>query len=92
MKKSIFKFKRMLSMITLFVKYDLLRQTLYYEYFSRDCDMYQTGGVKRVKGFISYLIERKKFRQTYGFSYMNIIDKSEFYERRNLILLTSKSF
>ena len=79
-------------MIALFVKYDLLRQTLYYEYFSRDCDMYQTGGVKRVKGFISYLIERKKFKKTYGFSYMNIIDRAEFYERRNLILLSSKSF
>jgi len=84
------QFRKIRLMIALFVKHDLLGETLYYEYFSRDCDMYETGGVKRIHSFINYLIQRKKFKQTFGFSYMNIIDKSEFYERRNLILLTSK--
>jgi hypothetical protein len=78
------KFKRHFKNFRLFLKYSVFRFPLYYEYFSRDCDMFETGGVGKTRGYFNFLKNREEFFLFSEYSgYYNIIDKSEYLERKN---------
>lgn len=81
------KFKRHIESFRLFIKHSLLRIPVYYEYFARDCDMFETGGVGTMKGYFNFLKEREAFfLMAEGSSYYNIIPKTEFIERRGYVV------